>query len=162
MSNANAEQIANEPTPYTEPEQNDDDIINRKYLTFTSDGLHFGLNASYVIEIITSHSITHLPMVPNYVKGIINLRGQIIPIIDIRLKMNKPEIEYTEKSCIIVIDVDGIAAGILVDSISNVLDINYEEISAPPKNNEQDLVNGIISLPEAVVMMLDCKKFVSE
>ena len=71
------------------------DEISQKYLMFLSDGLDFAVKASYVMEIITNHDITTLPMVPDFIKGIINLRGQIIPIIDIRTKMGKMEGEAT-------------------------------------------------------------------
>ncbi len=73
-------------------------ISTERFLTFSSDGLNIGVSTNYVIEIITNHAITMVPLVPDYVKGIINLRGQIIPIIDIRLRMGKPSIEYTNST----------------------------------------------------------------
>ena len=74
-------------------------VSTERFLTFSSDGLNIGVSTNYVIEIITNHAITMVPLVPDYVKGIINLRGQIIPIIDIRLRMGKPSIEYTNTTC---------------------------------------------------------------
>lgn len=82
-----------------------------RYLTFCSDGLTLGVSTHYVTEIITDHSITSLPIVPDYVRGIINLRGQIVPIIDIRLRMGKPMIDYTSTTCIIVLKVDSVNIG---------------------------------------------------
>lgn len=133
-----------------------------KFLSFLSDNLIFGVNAGYVTEIITNHTITMLPMVPAYIKGIINLRGQIIPIIDIRMRMNKPSFEYTDTSCIIVLNINTISVGIFVDTVSQVVDVDESKISPMPANNKQELVSGMVSLSEDVVMlMLDCEQLVS-
>ena len=86
-------------------------------LTFESGGLVLFLSTNYVIEIINEHTITPLPLVPSYIKGIINLRGQMLPILDIRTRMGKPEAEYTSKTCIVVLDVDSVPFGIIVDSV---------------------------------------------
>lgn len=138
------------------------DENTKKYLTFLSDNLVLGVKVDYVTEIITNHSITMLPMLPDYIKGIINLRGQIIPILDIRLRMNKLENKTNETSCIIVLNIDSIYIGILVDMVSQVLDINEDKISPPPANNKQELINGILSLPDGtVLLMLDCNLLVN-
>lgn len=133
-----------------------------RYLTFQSDNLTFGVSTNYIIEIITNHTLTSLPMMPAFVKGIINLRGQIIPIIDIRLRMRKPEIEYTSASCIIVLDFDSVSIGIIVDAVEQVLDIDYSRISPVPANNQEELVSGMISLPDGtVVLLLDCDALIN-
>ena len=125
-----------------------------KYLICLSDGLRYGLDAEQVVEIITDHSITHLPMVPEYISGIINLRGQIIPILDIRLRMGKMP---CEDCSIIVIDVDGTQAGILVDSVAKMVDVPQENILPMPSQNAQKLISGMCSLPEGGTMLvLDC------
>lgn len=132
--------------------------ITTKYLTFLSDDLLFGVNASHVTEIITNHHITILPMVPDFIKGIINLRGQIIPIIDIRLRMGKMEAEYDDTSCIIVLNINNVLIGIFVDTVSQVVDLDESQISPPTANNKQELVNGIISLSNGkVLLLLDCE-----
>ncbi len=132
----------------------------KKYLTFISDELYFAVDAEYVVEIITSHSVTHLPRVPDFVTGIINLRGQIIPIIDFRLRMGRPMEDYTDKSCIIVIDVNSVMMGLFVDSVSHVVDINLDDISAPPSGNRQEMVSGLIHLNGVNNLILDCEKLV--
>lgn len=130
----------------------------QKFLTFISDGLHFAVNAAFVSEIITSHHITKLPMVPSYVKGIINLRGQIIPILDIRERMNKPPMENTDSACIIVLDIHSVSVGIYVDTVSQVVDIDESKISPMPSNNSQELVSGMMTLTDnTVVLFLDCE-----
>ena len=89
-------------TTITETLEEVSPVSTERFLTFSSNDLNIGVSTNYVIEIITNHTITMLPLVPDYVKGIINLRGQIIPIIDIRLRMGKPSIDYTSSTCIIV------------------------------------------------------------
>lgn len=136
--------------------------VMERYLTFHTDNLIFGVSTNYIIEIITNHVITSIPMMPNYVKGIINLRGQIVPIIDIRAKLGKPAIEYTNASCVIVLNVDSVFIGIIVDAVDQVLDIDYSRISPVPSSNREELVSGMISLPDNhVVLLLDCETLVN-
>ena len=126
----------------------------KKFLTFISDNLVFGIDASYVTEIIINHNITFLPMVPYFIKGIINLRGQTIAIIDIRLLMGKPEAEKPEgTNCIIVLNINSVSIGITVDSVSQVLDINTNLIAPPTANNNNELINGIITLSDGTTML---------
>lgn len=136
--------------------------VMERYLTFHTDNLIFGVSTNYIIEIITNHVITPMPMMPNFVKGIINLRGQIVPIIDIRLRLAKPEIEYKSTSCVIVLNVDSVYIGIIVDAVEQVLDIDYSRISNVPANNREELVSGMISMPDnKVVLLLDCETLVN-
>lgn len=128
-----------------------------RYLTFVSDGLTFGVSTEHVIEIITNYMIRPLPMVPDYVRGIINLRGQIITILDIRLRMGKPFVEYTPSTCIIILEINSTVIGIVVDSVSQVLDIDLSEASPIPIENRQELTNYMLSLEDGtVVLLLDC------
>lgn len=144
--------------PSNEEKQSDS---TERLLTFKSDGLTIGVSTNYIIEIITEHMLTLLPMVPDFVKGIINLRGQIIPIIDIRLRMGKPEIEYTNTSCIIVLNFDSVNIGVIVDSVEQVLDIDCSKIHPVPTDNQQELVSGMISLADgSVVLLLDCESLI--
>ena len=132
-------------------------VNTEKFLNFRSDGLLFGINTKYVIEIITKVNPTSLPMVPGYVKGIINLRGRLIPIIDIRLRLGKYEIEYDDKACIVVIEYEGVSIGVIVDTVVNVIDVDIDKISHMPENNREEMVSGIISLDNGeTLMILDC------
>lgn len=133
-----------------------------RFLTFQSDGLTFGVSTNYIIEIITNHLITMLPMVPGYVKGIMNLRGQIIPVIDIRLRMGKMDIEYSSTSCIIVLSADGINFGIMVDSVEQVLDIDSAQVSPVPSSHSQELVSGMLTIGDgSTILILDCDGLVA-
>ena len=136
-------------------------VSTERFLTFSSDGLNIGVSTNYVIEIITNHAITMVPLVPDYVKGIINLRGQIIPIIDIRLRMGKPSIEYTNTTCIIVLNINSVYIGIIVDAVQQVIDIDQSKISPVPVENQQELISGMISSSErSVILFLDCEQLV--
>ena len=130
------------------------EILTDKYLIFVSDNLFYGIDAEQVVELITEHSITRLPRVPHYVRGIINLRGQIIPIIDIRLRLGKPE---AGENCIMVVNVDNNCVGILVDGVEKMVDIPRDTILPMPTQNPQKLISGMCSLPEGkTLLILDC------
>ena len=131
-------------------------------LTFESGGLLLFLSTKYVTEIINGHSITHLPLVPPFVKGIINLRGQILPVVDIRVCMDKPEAEYTNKTCIVVLNVDNIPLGIVVDSVRQVMDINLDYVRPIPLKRQQKLLDGMITAEDgSVLMSFDCAPLAS-
>ena len=130
------------------------EILTDKYLIFVSDNLFYGIDAEQVVELITEHSITRLPRVPHYVRGIISLRGQIIPIIDIRLRLGKPE---AGENCIMVVNVDNNCVGILVDGVEKMVDIPRDTILPMPTQNPQKLISGMCSLAEGGTMLiLDC------
>lgn len=129
----------------------------KKFLTFVSDGINFAIDSDFVKEIINEHHITHLPRVPDFIKGIINLRGQIIPIIDVRLRMNRPEAETNRDSCIIVIELEKDCIGLFVDKVLQMLDIDESHVASPPSHRQQEYISGISRIDDVVYMMLDCK-----
>ena len=136
------------------------DVSMERYLTFRSDGATMGVSTNYVIEILTDQIITELPMVPDYIKGIINMRGQIVPIIDIRARMGKFA-DCTDKSCIIVLEIDSTYVGIWVDGVEQVLDIDQTQISPIPVEDQQGLVDGMISLSsQEVLLFLNCQELI--
>ena len=121
-----------------------------RYVAFISNGLTYVINASCVTEIITNHSIRKLPMVPSYIPGIINLRGQIIPIVDVRRRMGNyyPSDESSKKqNCIIVISIHA------MDTVTKTLDISEAAIAPMPANNRQELVNGIQTTPDGETVL---------
>ena len=134
---------------------------SKKYLTFVSNGLGFAICSDYVIEIINEHAITHLPRVPDYIKGIINLRGQIVPVMDVRLRMGHPPTEDTKETCTIVIDVDTVSIGLFVDKVLHMIDVTEEDISDPPVNQNQEFVSGITHINNVVYLLLDCELMLS-
>ena len=131
------------------------EIATEKYLIFSSDSLMYGIKAEQVKDIITDYTITYVPHVPNYVKGVINLRGQIVPIVDIRLRLGKPE---QNNFCGIVVDVDGSMVGILVDMVEQMVDVPLDAILPVPTSTSQAMVSGMCTLPDGNTMLeLDCE-----
>ena len=131
------------------------EIQTEMYLVFSSANLMYGIKAELVKDIITDYTITYLPKVPNYVRGVINLRGQIIPVVDIRLRLGKPE---QDSLCGIVVNVDGNMVGILVDMVEQMVDVPLDSILPVPTSNGQAMVSGMCTLPDGNTMLeLDCE-----
>lgn len=136
-----------------------------KYLTFALGHEEYGLEILQVREIIGLMDITAVPQVPEYVKGVINLRGKIIPVVDLRLKFNMPRIDYTSETCIIVLNVNNTLMGIIVDHVSEVLDISTDSIEATPQfggNIHTDYITGIGKIGEKVKILLDIEKVLGD
>jgi purine-binding chemotaxis protein CheW len=130
-------------------------VETRKYLVFVSDDLKLGVDADYLVEIITNQKITYLPMMPDFVRGIINLRGQIIPIVDIRARLGKPT---KQDSLVVVLNMEVGQMGIVVDAVDQMIDIPTDSILPMPAHSTQQLVSGMCSLPDGsgTMMVLDC------
>jgi purine-binding chemotaxis protein CheW len=146
-------------------EEQDDDVLNEKYLTFMLGVEEFGINISYVTEIIGIQAITFVPELPDFVKGIINLRGQIIPVIDIRLRFQKEEIEYNDRTCIIVIQIRDLSIGFIVDSVAACEQIPDGSIIPPPtfqRNYQQKYISGIGKILDKIILIMDCEKLIME
>ena len=121
-----------------------EDVMRGKYLTFLVADVGYGIEISYVVEIISVQDITLVPHTHAYVKGIINLRGTVIPVIDMGMRFGQGEVEYTEKTCIIVLSMDDMSVGILVDGVQDVSDIDDESIQDPPKITGNSMKNFFI------------------
>lgn len=140
-----------------EQEQPETTSIER-CLTFESGGLLMFLSTKYVTEIINNHPITPLPLVPPFIKGIINLRGRIFPVVDIRLCMGKEQMDYTGKTCIIMLNVNSVTLGIVVDSVERVMDIDLDQVHPIPIKRRQKLLDGMVTVDDGrVLMSFDCK-----
>jgi len=133
-----------------------------KYLTFTLAGEEYGISILKVKEIIGLMAITMVPQTPNFVKGVINLRGKVIPVFDLRLKFGMPAMEYTERTCIIVVEIraaaNSILIGIVVDSVSEVLNIKASDIEETPSFGSQlqtDYILGMAKAGEGIKILLD-------
>lgn len=143
----------------------DEDTQKGKYLTFPLGKEIFGIEIDHVTEIIGIQAITFVPEVPNYVKGIINLRGKIIPVIDIRAKFKKPEVEYNDRTCIIVVEIDDISIGFIVDCVLEVIDISDDNIIPPPsykKGYQNKFIKGIGKVGDEIKLLLDCEKIIMD
>jgi purine-binding chemotaxis protein CheW len=136
-----------------------------KYLTFTLAEEEYGIGILKIKEIIGMMPITSVPQTPDFVKGVINLRGKVIPVMDLRLRFGMPEIDYTERTCIIVVEIDGQAGtvliGIVVDSVSEVLNIKGDDIEDTPSfGSKLDTVYilGMAKMEGAVKILLDINR----
>lgn len=146
---------------YTE----DEDTQNNKYLTFFIEKQIFGISIADVVQITGMQEITKVPEFPNYAIGVINLRGIIVPIIDVRLRLKKDKVEYNERTCIIVTNIDDLYIGFIVDSVNEVTNIYRDNISNPPQFGN-DYVNtyitGIAKVNNNIVLLMDLKKVLNE
>ena len=109
-----------------------EDTMEGKYLIFDIADEEYGIPIRNVTEIIGIQSITDLPGTPLYVKGVINLRGKVVPVIDVRLRFSLPEKPYEDRTCIVVVSIKEISVGLIVDSVSEVMGIPVENIEPPP------------------------------
>jgi len=121
-----------------------EDVMRGKYLTFLVGDVGYGIEISYVVEIISVQEITLVPHTHAYVKGIINLRGTVVPVIDMGMRFGQGEIVYTEKTCIIVLSMDDMSVGILVDGVQDVSNIDDENIQDPPKTTGSTIKSNFI------------------
>ena len=121
-----------------------EDVMQGKYLTFLVGDVGYGIEISYVVEIISVQEITLVPHTHAYVKGIINLRGTVVPVIDMGMRFGQGEVIYTDKTCIIVLSMEDMSVGILVDGVQDVSDIEDENIQDPPQTTSSTFRNNFI------------------
>ncbi len=132
-----------------------------KYLTFTLGDEEYGLEILKVREIIGLMEITNVPRMPNFVRGVINLRGKVIPVIDLRQKFGMERADDTKETCIIVVDLDGLLMGIVVDKVSEVLDIQEQDIEETPTfgvSVDTEFIMGIGKAKGKIVIVLDIRR----
>lgn len=138
-----------------------------KHLIFQLEERGYGIPILKISEIVGLIEITPVPRTPYYIKGIVNLRGKIIPVMDLRLKLDMPEREYDKQTCIIIVNImvgkEQKQIGVIVDIVSEVFDIPSTEIEAPPDYGTQSMGNfleGVGKVKEKVVMLLNIEKIV--
>lgn len=143
-------------------------IKTGKYLTFSLEDEEYGIGILKVKEIIGIVPVTSVPRTPDYLKGVINLRGKVIPIIDLRIRFCMPFKEYTKKTCIIVVELDSnsgiILIGIIVDAVSEVLNIKEEDIEATPTFGtklETEYILGMAKIEGGVKILLNIDQALS-
>lgn len=137
------------------------------YMTFKSGNEYFGLKIQYVNEIIQIQSITAVPETEEYIKGLINLRGKIIPVIDVRLRFGQEPFEYDDRTCIIVIMVNDTMVGLIVEKIAEVVEIKDSDILPPPTISRKDqasrkYIYGIGKVGDTVKLLLDPDKLLRD
>ncbi len=143
----------------------DEDTQKDRFLTFKIGDEEYAVEISCVIEVIGMQKITHVPDMPIFVKGVINLRGQVIPITDIRMRFGMESREYDDRTCIVVVNVSDTFVGIVVDTVSDVLDMPEETVSQPPKINQKPgsrYIQGLGKVGDDVKIILDVQKLLYE
>ena len=146
-------------------EEEEVDYSLNQYLTFIIDKRYYAYPIKIVKEIIEMQDITEVPEFPEYSKGVINLRGTIIPIIDVRLRFHKPEAEYTEKTCIIVVYIGELEVGFIVDTVDEVLDLFDTDISAAPaitSDRHTRYIEKVGKKNKKIIMILDATKMLND
>lgn len=145
----------------------EEDSQKGKFMTFQTGKEYFGISISYVSEIIAMQSITAIPEVADYIKGLINLRGKIIPVIDVRVRFKMEPKEYTDRTCIIIINVKTTVVGLIVEKIAEVDTIMDDDIVPPPsigyRDSEQNkYVYGLARTGDSVKLLINPEKLINE
>ncbi|MFQ5559267.1 MAG: chemotaxis protein CheW [Nitrospinota bacterium] len=139
----------------------DEDTQKDKFLTFHLADEDYAIEIRYVTEIIGIQKITQVPDLPQFLKGVINLRGNVIPVMDVRTRFHIEEREYTERTCIIVVDLNKTSVGLVVDMVSEVVDILEDKIEPPPKiqmMGKNSYILGLGKIGDRVKIILDVNK----
>lgn len=139
----------------------EEDTQKDKYLTFHLAGEDYGIEIAFVTEIIGIQKITEVPDMPQFIKGVINLRGKVIPVMDVRLKFNLDEKEYNERTCIVVVDISDTSIGLVVDEVSEVVDIPETQVEPPPQTGtgtSSRYLKGMGKLDDEVKILLNVDK----
>ena len=142
-----------------------EDTQEGKFLAFQLNEEEYGIEIGFVTEIIGLQNINVVPDMPYYIRGVINLRGKVIPVMDVRLRFGAPEREYDERTCIIVINVKEQSIGLIVDRVSEVLDIPASEIEPTPelrKGRSNRFVKGLGKVGDEVKMLLEAEHMLFE
>jgi len=142
-----------------------EDTMKGRFLSFDLGEEVFGINIHHVTEIIGLQTINKLPETPDYIQGIINLRGKIVPVIDMGMKFQRSKKEYSDRTCIIVIENERLTAGLIVDHVAEVMTIDEANIAPPP---ELDIgiacryLSGVGKVDGEVVILLDCEQIFND
>jgi purine-binding chemotaxis protein CheW len=143
----------------------DEDSQKDKYLTFHLGAEDYGIEIACVTEIIGIQKITEVPDMPDFVKGVINLRGKVIPVMDMRLRFKMEEQEYHDRTCIVVVDIKDTSVGLVVDAVNEVSDIPEADIDPPPstgKSTSSRYIQGLGKMEEEVKILLKVDQILFE
>jgi purine-binding chemotaxis protein CheW len=150
---------------FEEQEDIDAEGLENKYLSFYLDSVLYGISIKDVIEIVKVVPTTPMPDLPHYVKGIINLRGEVMPIVDVNLRFGKMEKEYNDRTCYIIVNVAGKSAGVVIDEVAEVADLEPAEIKPPPTFSaagQGSYVTGVAKTENGTLLVLDLRRILAE
>ena len=143
----------------------EEDTQREKYLTFHLGGETYGIEIRHVREIIGIQKITEVPEMPEFLRGVINLRGQVIPVMDVRTRFKMDRRDYDDRTCVIVVEVQDNTMGLVVDTVSEVADIPDAEVQPPPKVSKavsSRYIKGMGKTGDSVKILLDADKLLYE
>lgn len=144
---------------------NDENDINDMYLTFGLGVEEYGISINYVTEIVGMQRVMEVPDVPAFIKGVINLRGKVIPVMDVRRRFNMVEEPYTERTVIIVLDSNGVLIGLIVDNVHEVMEIPENQIDQPPQfganRDNANVIRGLGKQGNKVAILLNVEHLIS-
>lgn len=146
-------------------EEEVEDTQKNRFITFAISDEEYGIEIKNVIEIIGIYKITPIPETESFVRGVINLRGKVIPVIDVRLRFGMEFREYDARTCTIVVNIDGLLIGFIVDTIDEVLEIleeNIDPASGFSQGKKGKFVVGMGKVNDKVIILLDVEKLLSE
>ncbi|MBF0118925.1 MAG: purine-binding chemotaxis protein CheW [Desulfobacterales bacterium] len=146
-------------------DEDDEDTLKDKYLTFCLGQEEYGIDIKYVIEVIGMQKITEVPDVPDFVKGVINLRGQVIPITDVRMRFKMKPAEYNDRTCVVVVKIKDTQVGLIVDLVSDVIKISEDQVQPPPRINQKEgsrFIQGLGKVDDQVKILLNIEKLLYE
>ncbi len=150
---------------FLEDDEDENSQIN-KYLLFNIGEEVYGINIGSVTEIIELQKITEMPDMPAYIKGVINLRGRVIPVLDLRLRFGMEERDHDDRTCIIIVKIDEVALGIIVDTVAEVHDIPGQDIEPPPMyrdgEDKNQYVAGLGKIGDEVKILLEAGRILKE
>ncbi len=139
----------------------DEDTLTDRYLTFNIGKQVYAIEIRNITEIIGIQNVTKVPNIKPFIKGIINLRGIIVPIVDVRKRFNLPAVEYDEKTCIIVVNFNNVEIGLIVDEVAEVINIPAEELSPPPetsKGSESKFIEAMAKINKQIIILLNLER----
>ncbi|SFA86651.1 purine-binding chemotaxis protein CheW [Acetitomaculum ruminis DSM 5522] len=147
-------------------EDESEDTQKDKFMTFKSGNEEFAIELQYVSEIVEMQRITEIPETEDYIKGLINLRGKIIPVIDVRIRFKQDPIEYTDRTCIIITNIKSTVVGLIVEKIAGVVTLKSEDIVPPPQVSElqrrNKYVYGLGKSGDSVKLLLSPEKLIRD
>ncbi len=147
-------------------DEDGDNMLNNKYLLFNIGEEVYGIDIASVTEIIEMQKITDVPDTPDFIKGVINLRGRVIPVMDLRLRFEMSEREHDDRTCMIIVKIDDTSMGFIVDTVAEVHDIVETNIEPPPSfksdNGRNHYISGLGKVNERVTILIDAHRLLHD
>jgi len=146
-------------------EEDEEDTLSGRYLIFSIETRYYGIEIEHITEIVGIQTITEVPDMPDFIKGVINLRGKIIPLIDMRCRFKLPEIGYTDKTSVIILRMQSQYVGLIVDMVREVIKINEDQMEESPRFGDKEknrFVKALAKVKDEVKVLLDVERLLKE